>query len=265
MEVTNDLGGANYVLWGGREGYETLLNTNIGQELDQMARFLSMVIDYTHKIGFTGTILIEPKPQEPTKHQYDYDVATVYGFLKKYGLEKDVKVNIEVGHAFLAGHTFEHELALAAAIGILGSVDMPTATTASRAGTPTSSPTTRGRWRWPSTTSSRRAVSARAAPISTPRCAASRSTRSICCTAISVASDVCARGLKAAAAIIEDGTYDKFLEDRYAGWKTPEAQAMLKGERTLDQIAARVEAEDINPQPRSGRQEYLENLINRFV
>lgn len=108
LDVTHRLGGANYVLWGGREGYETLLNTDLSQELDQMGRFLSMVVDYKHKIGFPGTILIEPKPQEPTKHQYDFDVATVYGFLSRYGLAGEVKVNIEQGHAILAGHSFEH-------------------------------------------------------------------------------------------------------------------------------------------------------------
>ena len=123
LDVTHELSGANYVLWGGREGYETLLNTDMGQELDQMGRFLSMVVDYKHKIGFPGTILIEPKPQEPTKHQYDYDVATVFGFLQRFGLEKEVKVNIEIGHALLAGHSFEHEIATAVALGIFGSVD----------------------------------------------------------------------------------------------------------------------------------------------
>ena len=112
------------MLWGGREGYETLLNTDLKRELDQLGRFLNLVVEYKHKIGFKGTILIEPKPQEPTKHQYDYDVATVYGFLKKYGLENEVKVNIEQGHAILAGHSFEHELALANALGIFGSIDM---------------------------------------------------------------------------------------------------------------------------------------------
>ena len=112
------------MLWGGREGYETLLNTDLAREQEQAGRFLSLVVDYKHKIGFKGTILIEPKPQEPTKHQYDYDVATVYGFLKRFGLEKEVKVNIEQGHAILAGHSFEHELALANALGIFGSIDM---------------------------------------------------------------------------------------------------------------------------------------------
>ena len=108
IDATHKLGGANYVLWGGREGYETLLNTDLKREDQQLGRFLNLVVEYKHKIGFNGTILIEPKPQEPTKHQYDYDVATVYGFLKRHGLENEVKVNIEQGHAILAGHSFEH-------------------------------------------------------------------------------------------------------------------------------------------------------------
>ena len=124
MDATHKLGGANYVLWGGREGYETLLNTDLKAEREHAGRFLQQVVEYKHKIGFKGTILIEPKPQEPSKHQYDYDVATVYGFLVQFGLEKEVKVNIEQGHAILAGHSFEHELALATSLGILGSIDM---------------------------------------------------------------------------------------------------------------------------------------------
>ena len=124
IDATHRLGGENYVLWGGREGYETLLNTDMKRELDQLGRFLSLVVDYKHKIGFKGTILVEPKPQEPTKHQYDFDVASVYGFLKRYGLEREVKVNIEHGHAVLAGHSFDHEIALANALGIFGSIDM---------------------------------------------------------------------------------------------------------------------------------------------
>jgi xylose isomerase len=123
MDATHKLGGENYVLWGGREGYETLLNTDLKREDAQLGRFLNLVVEYKHKIGFKGTILIEPKPQEPTKHQYDYDVATVYGFLKRHGLENEVKVNIEQGHAILAGHSFEHEW-LAQALGIFGSIDM---------------------------------------------------------------------------------------------------------------------------------------------
>jgi xylose isomerase len=124
LELTHELGGANYVLWGGREGYETLLNTDLKRELDQLGRFLSLVVEHKHRIGFKGTILIEPKPAEPTKHQYDHDVATVHGFLRNHGLDKEVKVNIEQNHALLAGHSFEHEIALAQALGVMGSIDM---------------------------------------------------------------------------------------------------------------------------------------------
>ncbi len=123
MNATQKLGGENYVLWGGREGYETLLNTDLQQEREQIGRFMQMVVEHKHKTGFQGTLLIEPKPQEPTKHQYDYDVATVYGFLKQFGLEKEIKVNIEANHATLAGHSFHHEIASAIALGIFGSVD----------------------------------------------------------------------------------------------------------------------------------------------
>jgi len=123
FEATHALNGENYVLWGGREGYETLLNTDLKREREQLGRFLLLVVEYKYKIGFKGAILVEPKPQEPSKHQYDHDVATVHGFLTSFGLEKEVKVNIEVGHAVLAGHSFEHEVALAASLGILGSLD----------------------------------------------------------------------------------------------------------------------------------------------
>ena len=123
LDATHKLDGANYVLWGGREGYETLLNTDLRREQEQLGRFLSLVVDYKHKIGFKGVILVEPKPQEPTKHQYDFDVATVFGFLQRFGLEREVKLNIEVGHAVLAHHSFEHEIGMATALGMLGSID----------------------------------------------------------------------------------------------------------------------------------------------
>jgi len=123
LDVTHRLGGANYVLWGGREGYDSLLNTNMKQEIEQLARFLSLLVDYKHKIGFKGLLLIEPKPCEPMKHQYDFDVATVYAFLQQYGLEKEFKVNIEANHATLAGHRFVHEVAYALDKGLLGSID----------------------------------------------------------------------------------------------------------------------------------------------
>ncbi|CAA7602609.1 Xylose isomerase [Acididesulfobacillus acetoxydans] len=123
MEVTLGLGGENYVFWGGREGYETLLNTDMELEVDNLARFFRMAVDYAKEIGFSGQLLIEPKPKEPTKHQYDFDVASVLAFLRKYGLDKDFKVNIEANHATLAGHTFQHELHYARINGVLGSVD----------------------------------------------------------------------------------------------------------------------------------------------
>lgn len=123
IEITFELGGENYVFWGGREGYETLLNTNLKLELDNFARFLGMAVNYAKKIGFKGQFLIEPKPKEPTKHQYDFDAATVMGFLKTYGLDNNFKLNIEVNHATLAGHTFRHELNMARINGMLGSID----------------------------------------------------------------------------------------------------------------------------------------------
>lgn len=123
IDATVELGGSNYVFWGGREGYMSLLNTDMKREKEHLARFLEMARDYGRRNGFDGTFLIEPKPMEPTKHQYDYDVATVIGFLKEFGLERDFKLNIEVNHATLAGHTFEHELQVAADAGLLGSID----------------------------------------------------------------------------------------------------------------------------------------------
>ena len=264
LELTHELGGANYVLWGGREGYETLLNTKIGQEMDQMGRFLSMVVEHAEKIGFKGQILIEPKPQEPSKHQYDFDVATVYGFLKKYGLETKVKCNIEVGHAFLANHSFEHELALAASLGILGSVDANRNDLQSGWDTdqfPNNVPETalafyqilkagglgNGGWNFDARV---RRQSLDPADLLHGHIGGL---------------DVLARGLKAAAALIEDGTYDKVVDARYAGWNQGLGKDIIDGKLSLADLAAKVDADNLNPQPKSGQQEYLENLINRFV
>lgn len=263
LEITHELGGANYVLWGGREGYETLLNTRMKDELDHMGRFLTLVVEHAKKIGFTGTILIEPKPQEPSKHQYDYDVATVYGFLKTYGLEKEVKVNIEVGHAFLAGHSFEHELHLARSLGILGSVD------ANRNDLQSGWDTDQ----FPNNAGEMALAFYEILKNGGLGNGGFNFDAKVRRQSLDPADllhghigglDTLARGLKAAAALIEDGTYDKAVDERYAGWNTPEAQKMLTSESLAD-IAARVERDNINPQPKSGRQEYLENLWNRFV
>ena len=264
LEATHELGGANYVLWGGREGYETLLNTNMKQEADQAARFLSLVIEHAKKIGFKGQLLIEPKPQEPTKHQYDYDVATVFGFLQRYGLEKDVKCNIEVGHAFLAGHSFEHELALASSLGMLGSVDANRNDLQSGWDTD-QFPNNPGEM----TLAFYHILKQGGLGNGGFNFDAKVRRQSIDPADLIYGHigglDILARGLKAAAALIEDGTYDKIVEERYAGWKQRGASAMLNGKRTLEQIAAWVEKDNINPQPKSGQQEYLENLVNRFV
>ena len=264
IDVTKRLGGANYVLWGGREGYETLLNTDMKRERAQAGRFLAMVVEYARKIGFTGTILVEPKPQEPTKHQYDYDVATVYGFLKDFGLETEVKVNIEQGHAVLAGHSFEHELALANALGVFGSIDMNRNDYQSGWDTdqfPNNVPEMAlayyeilkaGGFRTGGTNFDAKLRRQSLDP------------EDLIAAHIG-GMDCCARGLKAAARMLEDRALIDPLEERYAGWNGAEAKAMLAGERTLEDVAERVLAEGIEPLPRSGRQERLENVVNRYV
>ena len=262
MDATHKLGGANYVLWGGREGYETLLNTDLAQELDHMGRFLSMVVDYKHKIGFKGTILVEPKPQEPSKHQYDYDAATTIGFLRKYGLENEVKLNIEQGHAILAGHSFEHELAVATAEGMLGSIDMNRNDYQSGWDTdqfPNNVPEVALAYYY--------ILKSGGFTTGGTNFDAKIRRQSLDAEDLIAAHiggmDICARGLKAAAAMIADGGLDKALTDRYAGWQKPEAQAMLKSD--LASIADRVLKQNITPEPISGRQEILENYVNRFV
>ncbi len=263
IDATHKLGGENYVLWGGREGYETLLNTDLARERQQAGRMLSMVVDYAKKIGFDGTILIEPKPQEPTKHQYDYDVATVYAFLKDFGLEDEVKVNIEQGHAILAGHSFEHEIALAASLGIFGSIDMnrndyqsgwdtdqfpnnvPEVALAYfeilKAGGFTKGGTNFDAKLRRQSLDPQDLVAAHVGGM-----------------------DVCAAAFKRAWAMFADGGLEAARAERYAGWAQDEAAAMMT-DGGLDSIYDRVLAEGINPEPRSGRQEMLENLVNRFM
>ncbi len=264
MDVTKQLGGSNYVLWGGREGYETLLNTDMKQELEQMGRFLSLVVEYKHKIGFDGQILIEPKPKEPTSHQYDFDVATVFGFLKRFGLENEVRVNIEANHATLAGHSFEHEIATAGSLGILGSLDI-----------------NRGDallgWDtdqfpndlWTMTMSMYHVI--KAGGLGKGGCNFDAKVRRQSFTPEDMVhahvggADLCARAFLTAGKLIEDGKYDALLTERYAGWKMPEAQAMLSGKMSLEEIAAKAESGAINPQPRSGKQEQIENLLMRSI
>lgn len=263
LDATAKLGGQNYVLWGGREGYETLLNTDLARERQQAGRFLTMVVEYARKIGFDGTIMIEPKPQEPSKHQYDYDVATVYGFLKDFGLENEVKVNIEQGHAILAGHSFEHEVALATSLGILGSVDMNRNDYQSGWDTdqfPNTPPEVMLAYY--------EILKSGGFTTGGTNFDAKLRRQSLDPEDLILAHvggmDVCARALKAAAAMLEDGSLEKLREDRYSGWNSEEAQKMLAG-GSLEKCEERVISDEIEPEPRSGRQERLENLVNRFI
>jgi len=264
LELTHELKGENYVLWGGREGYETLLNTDMKRELAQLGRFLTMVVEHKHKIGFKGAILIEPKPAEPTKHQYDYDVATVFGFLKAHGLEKEVQVNIEQNHALLAGHTFEHEIVLAQALGIFGSLDMNRGDEMLGWDTdqfPNNLPQvalalyhvlqgggfTSGGLNFD--------AKLRRQSIDPDDLIAGHAG----------AMDLCARALLVAEKMITDGALAAQLEERYAGWNGKLGKSILAGKQSLDSLAKLVAATDLEPQPRSGRQERLEQLVGNYV
>ena len=264
MDVTKALGGANYVLWGGREGYETLLNTDLKHEVQQLGRFLALVVEYKHKIGFRGQILVEPKPKEPTAHQYDFDAATVFGFLKQHGLEGEIKVNLEANHALLAGHSFEHEIATAAACGILGSLDI-------NRGDPLLG------WDtdqfpvdlYSMTLAMIQVIDAGGLGAGGMNFDAKVRRQSFAPEDLVHAHvggvDLCARAFLAAAKIVEEGKLKAKLDARYAGWQQPENQAMLTGGMTLEEIAAQSEADAINPLPRSGQQEQYENLITRYL
>jgi len=264
MDATRKLGGQNYVMWGGREGYETLLNTDLKAELDQMARFLSMAVDYKHKIGLDGPILIEPKPREPAKHQYDYDTSAVACFLLKYGLEKDVRMNIEANHATLAGHSFEHEVALASALGLFGSIDMNRGDLLCGWDTD----------QFPNNLGEIALVMyhiLKAGGLTTGGLNFDAKIRRQSIEPDDLfhahvgAMDLCARALLIAERMIGDGRLDQFVKDRYVGWQGEFGQQVLGGKLTLDQVAARTLATNQDTTPRSGRQEYLENLLNSYI
>ncbi len=263
MDVTKGLDGENYVMWGGREGYETLLNTRIGQELEQAKRMLSLVIEYKHKIGFKGPILIEPKPQEPTKHQYDYDVATVYATILSLGAQKYVKLNIEQNHAILAGHTFEHEIALAAALGIFGSIDM------NRGDYQSGWDTDQFIVNVPEMTLAMYEI-LKAGGFTTGGLNFDAKIRRQSIDPDDIihahvgSMDACAKALLNAEAMIEDAKLLTIVDERYSGWKESVNKAMLAGRESLEKIAARVEKQNLNPQPKSGMQERLENLVNSY-
>jgi xylose isomerase len=264
LEATHRLGGENYVLWGGREGYETLLNTNMKQELDQLGRFLSLVAEHKHKIGFKGTLLIEPKPKEPTKHQYDFDTAAVYAFLQKYRLEKEYKVNLEANHAILAGHSLQHAITYAIAHGILGSVDMNRGDTLLGWDTD----------QFPNdvaelslalytllqgggfTTGGMNFDAKLRRPSIDPEDLFHAHIGGL---------DTLARALLAAERMITDGKLGAAVRQRYAGWDRELGQRISRGEASLADLSKLVLEQNLEPRPRSGQQEKLENLVNRYV
>jgi xylose isomerase len=264
LEVTHRLKGANYVLWGGREGYETLLNTDLAREEQQLARFLALVAEHKHRIGFGGTLLIEPKPQEPTKHQYDYDVATVVGFLQRHGLADEYRLNLEVNHATLAGHSFHHEVANAIALGFFGSVDV-----------------NRGDYQngW-DTDQFPNSVDELALALHEILAAGGFTSggfnfdtklrrqsvsRSDLFHAHIGGIDTLARALLAAADMVEAGTLAGPRKARYADWSKELGSAILSRSLTIADLERRVAAGEIDPRPRSGQQELLEGAVNRRI
>ena len=263
LEMTQRLGGENYVLWGGREGYDSLLNTDLARELDQYGRFLSMVVDHKHRIGFKGTILIEPKPFEPTKHQYDHDSAGVFAFLEKYGLTKEVKVNIEVNHATLAGLDFEHEIAVARAYGIFGSIDM-------NRGDP------RNGWdtdQFPN--NAQELVPAVMQLVEDGGFGtggfnfdAKLRRQSVHPHDLYLAHiggiDTIARALLAAADLVGAGVLKKVRNERYKAWDSDLGRRIMKGDFTLGALADHAASQNFDPRIPSGRQELAESVVARY-
>ena len=252
------------MLWGGREGYDTLLNTDLGRELDHYGRFLSMVVEHKHHIGFKGTILIEPKPFEPTKHQYDRDTAAVFAFLQRYGLAKEVKVNIEVNHATLAGLDFEHEIAAARAYGIFGSLDINRGD--ARNGWDTD--------QFPN--NAQELVPAMLQVIENGGLGtggfnfdAKLRRQSVDPADLYLAHisgiDTLARALLAAADVVKEGQLSRLREDRYRGWSGELGRRIEGGEFTLGSLADRATGSGLNPKPQSGRQELAESPIARHL
>ncbi len=263
IDATNELGGENYVFWGGREGYETLLNTNLKQEQEQLARFLQMAVDYAKKIGFTGQFLIEPKPCEPTKHQYDNDAATVLSFLTTHGLLDHFKLNIEANHATLAGHTFEHELAVSSAAGRLGSVD------ANRGDTLLGWDTDQFPTNIYDSVYAMMIILQQGglAPGGLNFDAKPRrgSVDQVDLFHAHIgAMDCFARGLVVAQKILDDGVLAKELEDRYASWNVSIGDQILSGEADFESLNDFI-LDGGEPVLRSGRQECIENLINTYI
>ncbi len=263
IDATIALGGQNYVFWGGREGYMTLLNTQMKREQAHFATFLHKAKDYARSRGFEGTFLIEPKPCEPTKHQYDYDAATVIGFLREYGLDKDFKLNLEVNHAILAGHTFDHELTIAAEAGLLGSID------ANRGDYQNGWDTDQ----FPNNINDvveSMLVILKAGGFTTGGInfdakirRNSTDLKDLFYAHIS-GMDTFARGFIIADKILQDGTLEQMRKDRYASFDSGEGKRFENGELSLEDLK-KYAASNGEPEMRSGQQELYELLINKFI
>jgi len=264
VEVTKELGGAGYVFWGGREGYKSLLNTDLPRELDRLGRFLHMAVEYKQQMGFDGQLYIEPKPKEPTKHQYDFDAAACYGFLHRYGLLEHFKLNIEANHATLAGHSFHHELEFAAAAGLLGSVD------ANRGDTLLGWDTDQ----FPTylyDTAFAMLTILKAGGFTTGGLnfdahVARESFEPVDLFHAHIGGmDAFARGLKAAAAIRADGVLEQFLKQRYASWDSGIGAEIESGKVGFKELSRyMLEKGEISPNA-SGRVEMLENILNEYI
>jgi xylose isomerase len=261
LDLTHQLNGHNYVFWGGREGYDTLLNTDLKKEIDQLGRFFSMIVDYKNKIGFKGTLLIEPKPCEPSKHQYDFDTATVYAFLQKYGLEKEFKVNIEANHATLAGHSFQHEVAYALANGIFGSIDANQGD--AQLGWDTD--------QFPLNINEYTQVMyhiLQSGGFTTGGLNLDTKLRRQSTELVDYfyahigAVDNLARCLLNAVRIIEQGNLAQVVSDRYHGWHSEKGKRILSGQETVESLAQYVLQNNLNPEPVSAHQELLEMMLN---
>ena len=267
LDVTHKMGGANYVLWGGREGYETLLNTDLSREMDQFGRFLSMVVEHKYKIGFEGALLIEPKPQEPTKHQYDWDAATTLGFLDHYGLTGEFKLNIECNHATLSGHSCEHELLLSSLRGALGNIDANTGD--AQTGWDTDQFLTD-----PKEATLLAAVILKQGGLSPGGINFDAKLRRESTDLMDLfyahisGMDALARGLRNAAEMIADGTADGMVKARYASYsETAIGKRISEGKATFEELEKFALA---NPDPveaglQSGRAELHEVVLSRFI
>lgn len=264
LEVTKRLGGTNYVLWGGREGYDTLLNTDLRRESAQLARFLHLVVEHKHRIGFEGTLLIEPKPMEPTKHQYDSEAAVVHGFLARNGLDGEYKLNIEANHATLAGHSFHHEVAYATAHGMLGSID-------ANRGDPQNGWDTD---QFPNSVDDLvmpmyeilRAGGLGSGGFNFDAKLRRQSIDRVDLFHAHIGGiDTLAMALLVAADLLERGELAAMVEERYAGWHGELGGSILAGRMTLEELATRVEGGEIDPRPVSGRQELYESIVNQHV